>query len=218
MAKTDKPSFITPDGIATFMYVFEPREARNKAKDPKAKDKYQLMLVFDRRADLSELEEAIEALAIEKAGPKAVQLMERGKIGNPIRDAVEYEEYGPPFVEGSRMVSFKSSSAPGIVDETAAPIMDRDEIYPGMKARVSYGMYWYDTDGNKGVGLFLNNLQKRGKGLGPLTGKRSAEDEFGGMSDNKAASRRNKVDDDDDQPVRRKPARRSRDDDDDLMG
>jgi hypothetical protein len=218
MAKNDKPSYITPDGIATFVYVFEPRENRNKGKDPKAKDKYSIMLVFDKRADLSEMEEAIEALAIEKAGPKAPQLMERGKLGNPIRDAEEYEEYGEPFLPGRRMVSFKSSSAPGIVDESATAIMDRDEIFPGMKCRVSYGLYWYDTDGNKGVGLFLNNIQKRGEGMGRISGRKKAEDEFGG--DSKTKSRRSR-DDDDDAPVRRpasRATRRSRDDDDDLMG
>lgn len=215
MAK-DKPSLISPAGIATFLYVFDPREPR---KGSKGKAKYQVMMVFDKKADLSDLEQQIEDFAIEKAGPKAAQLIERGKINTPIRDALEYEEYGPPFVRGSRMVSFKTSSAPGIVDESASPIMDRDEVFPGMKARVSYGLYWYDEDGNKGVGLFLNNLQKLGEGMGPLTGRRSAEDEFGSLGDNKPArSRRSRDDDDgDDEPVRRKPARRSRDDDD-LMG
>lgn len=216
MAK-DKPSLITPAGIATFLYVFEPREPR---KGSKGKAKYQVMMVFDKKADLSEMEQLIEELAIEKAGPKAPQLIERGKINTPIRDALEYEEYGPPFVRGSRMVSFKTSSrAPGIVDESASPIMDRDEVFPGMKARVSYGLYWYDEDGNKGIGLFLNNIQKLGEGMGPLTGRRSAEDEFGALDDNKPArSRRARDEDDDDEPVRRKPARRSSRDDDDLMG
>ncbi len=128
----------------------------------------------------------------------------KGGISVPWRDATEYEEYGEPFTEegalminfksntapgivdrrakpiteeGALMINFKSNTAPGIVDRRAKPIMDRKEIYAGCKMRVSFGIWPFDTDGNKGVTLLLNNVQKTGDGP-KLAGRVDAEDDF----------------------------------------
>lgn len=172
---------ITPDGIATFVHVWEPHAfvgPDGTKKDPS----FRLMLVFDEDADLSEMRDIVKKSLIAKFGEaKAKALHKAGKLSLPFRDAGEYEqEYGEPFESGRVMVSFSSRTAPGVVDARAKPIMDQQDFYPGCKARVSCYAHAFDTLGNKGVTFLLNNVQKRGDGKRLAGARKSAEEEFGG--------------------------------------
>lgn len=82
-----------------------------------------------------------------------------------------------PAYANSYFFSAKSKTKPGIVDLNLNPILDKEEIYSGMYARVSVNFYPYDTKGN-GIAVGLNNVQKVGDGE-PLSGKTSRpEDDF----------------------------------------
>lgn len=201
MARTNPKS---PEGIVRYANVFTPRARKGKDGTPQGEAKYSVLLVFDKKTDLTELEETIEEAAVKKFGSKAKSMLANGRLRSPIRDAEEYvdeelskEENWPFNLPGARMARFATTDKPGVVDADADPIMDKTEFYDGCRARVSYRAFGYDTNGNKGVGLILVNVQKIDDGK-RLSGNPSAEDEFA--------------------PKASKGGKRKTDDDDDLLG
>lgn len=181
MATKEKRQRLTsPIGIVCFPSLWEAK-AREEGGDPK----YSTILVFTKRdgksvkTQLAELKELCQKAAYEKFGQKEVEALEKkGKFRWPWRDGSEYEEYGEPFTTPhAQFINFSSKDAPGVVDARAKPITDRKEVYAGALGRVTYGVWPYDTKGNKGVTLFLNNFQKAGDGT-KLAGRPDAEEDF----------------------------------------
>jgi hypothetical protein len=175
-----KPRMTTPIGIACFVHVFTPQEAREgqKNRDPK----YKLVLCWDKAAvkseEMKQLKAACVAAAEAKFGADARDKIKKGKIKMPWRPGTDYEENGFPFDEdGAVFAAFSSKDAPGVVDKRAKPLTKQSEFYSGCFCRVTYGVWAYDTDGNKGVTLFLNNVQKVKDGE-RLSGRPDAEDDF----------------------------------------
>lgn len=191
--EAEKLKCITPTGIATFVHVWEPfafkkgGQRRDRDRDDDDRDRgrskdgnYSLMLVFDGDEDIGDIKTIVQRAAIKKFGKDEVKrLMRRGKFSLPWRDAGDYEEkYGEPFEEGKIMISAKSSSAPGVVDKHAKAMMKQQDFYPGCKARMSVYAHAFDTNGNQGVTLLLNNVQKIGEGKRIAGSRMDAEDEF----------------------------------------
>ena len=178
----------SPEGIVRYANVFVPRARKGKNGEPQGEPKYSVLLVFERDADLTELEEAVEEAAVKKFGSNGKKLLTDRRFTHPIRDAAEYvdeelskEENWPFNLKGAKMIRFSTTDKPGIVDEDATPIMDKTEFYDGCRARVSCRAFGYDTNGNKGVSFALVNVQKLSDGK-RLSGNPSAEDEFGSKS------------------------------------
>ena len=65
----------------------------------------------------------------------------------------------------------------GVVDLARNPILDQEEIYSGCYCRFSLMFYPFSTNGNNGVAVGLNNLQKVSDGE-RLAGGSKAEDDF----------------------------------------
>lgn len=84
-----------------------------------------------------------------------------------------------PAYKGSYFLNANSSTAPGIVDADCQPILQRSEVYSGVYGRASINFYAFNTNGNRGIAVGLNNLQKIRDGE-PLGGKASAESDFAG--------------------------------------
>jgi hypothetical protein len=182
---------ITPIGTVCFPHVWEPH-AFQAGQEPN----FSLIIVFDEDADLTELKKACGRAAVAKWGDKAKGMVKNGQLRMPWRPGTDYADYGEPFVEGATFITAKSKQAPGIVDARAKPIMNQMDFYAGCKARVSVYCHAYDTMGNKGVTLLLNNVQKAEDGK-RLSGRQSAENEFGAI----AGAKGGKADDlDDDIP------------------
>jgi hypothetical protein len=74
-------------------------------------------------------------------------------------------------------VNANSDRAPGIVNLSCNPVLDRGEVYSGCYCRVSLTFYAFNSNGNRGIACGLNNLQKIRDGE-PLGGKSRAEDDF----------------------------------------
>ena len=178
MATEKKKRLVTPEGIACFVHVFEPH-AQKREDGTKGDPKYSVLLVFPSKEAIKELRRECMAAATAKFGEEKWRaLLKKGKFRFPWRPATDYDEYGPPFDdENAVFCIFSSKDQPDVVDRRAKPVMKQKEIYSGMKARVSYGVWPYDTNGNKGVTLFLNNLQKTDDGE-KLAGRSSGEDDF----------------------------------------
>ena len=99
-------------------------------------------------------------------------------IKTPLRDG-DTERPDDPAYKDSYFLNANSSTAPGLVDADCQPILQRSEVYSGVYGRASINFYAFNTNGNRGIAVGLNNLQKIRDGE-PLGGKASAESEFAG--------------------------------------
>jgi hypothetical protein len=97
-------------------------------------------------------------------------------LKTPLRDG-DTERPDDPAYADSYFINANSASAPGIVDASCQPIIDRSEVYSGVYGRASINLYAFNSNGNKGIACGLNNLQKIKDGE-PLGGKSRAEDDF----------------------------------------
>lgn len=161
---------ITPECRLSYPNLREPRE------DQMGKPWYSAQLVFDKDTDLSGIKAAILEVATEKFGNKAAEMLRTGKLKSPLRKDWEAKGYD----EGSVFFSCKSKGAPDIVGPYAGkdgkPLPWTDEIYAGIKARVSLQFYFYQQQGG-GVGAGLRNVQILGGG-DHFDGRMAASDEF----------------------------------------
>ena len=82
----------------------------------------------------------------------------------PWRDASDYgdEGYGFPFdQEGWKFCSFASTTQPGVVDRRAKPILKDNDVYSGMKARVTYAPWAYDKEEQRRDVAFEQRAENR---------------------------------------------------------
>lgn len=200
----------TPEGIAAYVNVFVPRQRTDRKGNPQGEPKYGLALFFrrDQEDELQEMMDIAEAKAKEAFGPKAMDLVRKGKINWPFADTEDMDEAKPPFDQPGWSVNFKTTDKPGIVDADAEPIMEKSEVYSGMVARVSCRCFTYDNE-SKGVAFALVNVQKIDDGE-RMSGNPSAEDDFGAAksSSRKSAPKRSRDEDEDDEEDNDRPARR----------
>ena len=90
---------------------------------------------------------------------------------------------GMPFGEECRghwVFTASSKQAPQVVDLNLNPIINQTEVYSGMYARVSINFFAYNSNGKKGIGCGLGNVQKVEDGE-PLGSRTTAADDFGSM-------------------------------------
>lgn len=197
---TDKKSSTrihTPEGVAAYVYLFTPRQRTNrKTGKPEGEPSYSMSLFFDSDTDIKAMKALAQRVGTEKFGPNFVKLVKSGKMNWPFQDCPledsDGNPAGPPFDQEGVTVKFKSTDKPGIVDENADPVLEKGEIYSGMKARVSARCFAYDNE-SRGVAFRLVNVQKTGDGE-RMSGDPSAEDDFGGKNTGK--KRNSKQDDD----------------------
>lgn len=176
----DVKKLVTPVFRLSFPHVFEPQTMRRddgSMGDPK----FGLSAIFEpdkfspkdkeRWKAMMALADATSLAAFKK---KIADLPANFK--RPIRDGAEKEDLGYPA--GSKFGNFTSKFKPGVVDRDGAPIIDREEIYPGCYCRATVTCYHY-TNVGKGVAFGLNNLQKIADGE-RLDSRTDAAEDFGG--------------------------------------
>lgn len=166
---------ITPRAILSYPFLFEPQKEEDGTPG-----KYSAAFLFMTEDGIEALNELVLETAKGKWGDKAADMLIKGKLRHPIRR--DTEDRG--FPDG--VVAFfnaRSKTAPGVVSKYPGPdgkpirITDPKDIYPGCIVRASVSAFAYDRDGNKGIGLGLNNVQKLEDGE-RIDGRRKAEDEF----------------------------------------
>lgn len=124
---------------------------------------------------------------IKAAMDEAVQEGIRSKWGGkapknlhlPLRDGDDERADEAPEYEGMYFLNANSQTKPGIVDRDLNEILDPDEVYSGCWGRASINFFPYDSNGNRGVGVGLNNIQKLKDGDRLGGARASAEDDFG---------------------------------------
>jgi len=165
-----KSNVMTPKFRAFYANVWEPR-AMNEGAEPV----YSVMMVFDKEAQASQDFKNLKRLAMTAAKEKFGEKLP-ASLRTPFRKGSEKLETNgmeADFV----FVNAKSKYQPGIVDQGARDIIDRDAFYSGCYARATVVAYAYDFQGNKGVAFGLQNIQKLGEGE-VLGGRKAAKDEF----------------------------------------
>lgn len=100
-------------------------------------------------------------------------------VRTPLRDAdkeadditddgqTKGEKY--PERKGHYFINARSTKPVGVVDRDLVPIVDEEEIYGGIKGKLHITLYPYANNGNTGIGVGLNGLQKIADG-DPLGG------------------------------------------------
>lgn len=171
----------SPEGTARFCSILQARQRKDKAGKDQGDPKYEITLIFDGDTDLKAMKKAAQEVGVEKFGPKFTEMVKKGKYNWPFVDNTDKVNDDDERLAGFEnddgvSVKFKSKDKPGIVDSDAEPIMDKSEIYDGMRARVSCRPFAYDNE-SKGVAFFLINVQKLGDG-DRLSGDPAAEDDF----------------------------------------
>ena len=168
-----------PNTRWSYAHVWEP-----KAIDD-GKPKYSVSLIIPKsdKTTIDRIKAAIQAAYEEgesklKGNSKFVPALE--DIKTPLRDG-DRERKGDEAYENSYFINANSDTAPGIVDASCQPILERSEVYSGVYGRASINFYAFNSNGNKGIACGLNNLQKIRDGE-PLGSRSRAEDDFAEFS------------------------------------
>ncbi len=142
-------------------------------------EKYSICLLINKKdkATLSKIKAAIEAAKKQGIADKwGGKLPANLKL--PLRDgdaerADEAEEY-----EGMFFLNANSNQKPGIVDADLNEVLDPTEVYSGCYGRASINFFPFNSNGNKGIAVGLNNVQKLEDGEPLGASRASAEDDF----------------------------------------
>jgi hypothetical protein len=163
-------------GLVRFSYcnVFRSRAFRD-GQDAK----YSVCLLIP-KGDIETIDKIQDA--IDKAIEEGITSKWQGKkpknLHFPLRDGDEERADEAPEYEGMMFLNANSNDKPGIVDKDRNEILDPDELYSGCWGRASINFFPYDSNGNRGIGVGLNNIQKIKDGPRLGAARASAEDDF----------------------------------------
>ena len=167
---------VTGPCVFSYLNCWEPKAAQDGGKP-----KFSVSLIIPKSdaKTYEKIQAAIQAAYQEGQG----KLKGNGKsvpplssLRTPLRDG-DIDRPDDEAYRNAWFINANSDSAPGVVDAECQPIMNRSEMYSGVKGRASISFYAYNVNGNRGVACGLNNLQKLADGT-PLGGKARAEDDF----------------------------------------
>lgn len=182
----------TPFGVLSFPHLFEAR-----APAPNAEPRFSVTLIFDKQAQATPEFKAMKQAAAKVAKEKWGDKMPAG-LRSPFRDASEKEYDG--YEDGSVFISAWTKNKPGVIDGSLQTCMPAD-VWAGQLARASIRFFAYDTSGNKGIGVGLNNVQvDTATDMPRLDGRKSAASEFGSLGSADATDASDNADDVDDLP------------------
>ena len=180
MNKNPQKVITGPKTRWSYANVWEPKSINGGT------EKYSVSLIIPKSdtATLDKIHAAIEAAYQEgqaklKGNGKTVPAL--AAIKTPLRDG-DLERPDDEAYKNAYFVNANSPNAPGIVDADCNRILDRSEVYSGVYGRASITFYAYNANGNKGIAVGLNNLQKISDGE-PLGSRASAEVDFATKDD-----------------------------------
>lgn len=159
-----------------YVSAFTPRSAKEDGSDPK----YSVCVLIPKK-DTETINEINRAINRIKQDPAALaKWNNKGKVpaglSTPLRDGDEERPDDPAFA-GMMFLNANSKNKPGIIDADRMAILDPNELYSGCYGRVSFNLYPYNANGNKGIAAGLNNIQKLAEGE-RLSGGSTAEEDF----------------------------------------
>lgn len=189
-----RKAIISPVAFLSFPHLDQPQQPPidKKTGKPQGEAKYSVALVWPEGTDLTELQNEVVTVAVERFGAGAVAKLKSGALKNPLRgnpaDVAEKK-----YPKGSTFTNARSAMKPQGAfpwkesgkDIAALVPADRmkDVFYPGAKVRASLTAFAYDTAGNRGVSFGLGNVQLIDGTTERWAGRADAVDEFGTLMD-----------------------------------
>lgn len=177
MAKTKKPTdFMLKNVPGSFLNVLEPKSING------SEAKYSASLVFKKtdKANVAAVKRAVEAAKedgkVKKWGGKIPP-----NLKLPLRDG-DIDRPDDETYEGCYFINATSKDKPQIVDRKKNPITDPMDIYSGCILNVTCTAFPFNSNGNRGIGIALGNIQKVADGT-RLSGRSSADDDFDELED-----------------------------------
>ena len=134
-------------------------------------EKYSASIIIDKedKDTLEKINKAVD-VAIEEGMKKfSNYVTDKSLLKLPLRNGDEMEE---DAYKDKYFLNASSITPPQIVDRNLKFILNHDEVYSGVFARVSLRFYPFNKAGNMGVGCGLLNIQKVADGE-RLVGSRS---------------------------------------------
>jgi len=146
---------VTPVGTLTFSALFTP-----VAFDDGEAERYSARVVFDGK-DPKVVEELKELVRL-------ANLVGDAKLGaydkRAYRLPVKKNEEGDFVLRAKTMYPLVTNARSQIVDSQLGEIRSSDLIYNGCLVKLGVSFYTYDKSGNRGVGCFLQMVQKVAEG------------------------------------------------------
>lgn len=163
-------------GKVRFSYV-NIFKSRAFQADQDAKFSICLLIPKEDKATLKKIKAAIDE-AIQEGISSKWNGKKPANVKLPLRDGDEERADEAPEYEGMMFLNANSTQKPGIVDKDLNEILDPDEVYSGCWGRASINFYPFSVNGNKGIGVGLNNVQKLKDGEHLGAARASAESDF----------------------------------------
>jgi hypothetical protein len=153
---------------------------------PDEKDSYALMALIPKTdtATINAIKKSVEAFKKDsKAEAKwASKFLASMKL--PLRDGdTERDTEKSPEFKGHYFINANTYTKPGVVDANMQEIIDPSELYSGCYGRISIVPAAFNTDGNKGIKFYLNNVQKLADGEKLSGGASNPNDDFTAVSE-----------------------------------
>lgn len=141
-------------------------------------EKFSVCLFINKedKATIKKINEAVEA-AIQEGISSKWNGKKPANLKLPLRDG-DIDREDDAACAGMMFLNANSTQKPGIVDKDLVEILDPDEVYSGCYGRASINFYPFNVNGNRGVGVGLNNIQKLSEGERLGASRASAEDDF----------------------------------------
>lgn len=163
-------------GKVRFSYV-NIFKSRAFQADQDAKFSICLLIPKEDKATLKKIREAVDE-AIQEGISSKWNGKKPANVKLPLRDGDEERADEAPEYEGMMFLNANSTQKPGIVDKDLNEILDPDEVYSGCWGRASINFYPFSVNGNRGIGVGLNNVQKLKDGEHLGAARASAESDF----------------------------------------
>lgn len=173
----DRTRVVTGEVRLSYANIWEPRVPQGGGEP-----KYGVAILIPKTdtATVAAIQEAIQEAATNGAGKFGGKVPNLAAIKTPLRDG-DIERDDPEYA-GHWFLNANSKSAPQIVNSSGHAITNQEDVYSGCYGRVSVNFFAYNTNGNRGIGAGLGNIQKLRDGE-RLSGGPSAADDFGAPQD-----------------------------------
>lgn len=158
----------------SYAHVFSPQQDLNGGD---AKYSVSILIPKEDKKTVGAINKAIQD-AIEEGISSKFNGKRPASLKLPLRDG-DLEKDDDPAYKNMWFVNAKSSTRPGVVDKNLMEIIDPEEFYSGCWGRASVTFYAFSVNGNRGIAVGLNNLQKLADGERLGGGRASAESDFG---------------------------------------
>ena len=174
MAKQNNTKVVTGLVRLSYANVWEPKSINGG--DPK----FSCSIIIPKTdvETVNAINAAIDCAIKEGVGKFGGKIPPKGALKLPLRDGDT--ERDDDAYAGCYFVNANSNERPGVVDRRRVPITDPLEVYSGCYVRASITFYPFNTNGNKGIGVGLNNIQKLKDDDRLGAARASAESDFGG--------------------------------------